>query len=69
MPRLLNRVQAAFYIGVSATKFDELVRDGRMPRPIRLDARVLWDRQKLDEQLNELADCEQPDDVWKRMSV
>lgn len=31
MPRGLSRVQAAEYIGVSRTKFDELVGDGHMP--------------------------------------
>jgi hypothetical protein len=36
------------YIGVSASKFDELVRDGRMPPPKRIDARKLWDIRDLD---------------------
>jgi len=48
-PRGLNRVQAAEYIGVSPTKFDELVRDGAMPRPKRVGSRVIWDRLKLDQ--------------------
>ncbi len=48
-PRGLSRVQSAGYVGVSATKFDEMVEDGRMPKPIRIDARVLWDRYRLDE--------------------
>ena len=43
MPRGLSRVQAAEKIGVSPTKFDELVGDGRMPKPKRVDARRLWD--------------------------
>jgi hypothetical protein len=29
--RGLSRVEAAMYIGISASKFDEFVRDGRMP--------------------------------------
>jgi predicted DNA-binding transcriptional regulator AlpA len=47
-PRGLNREEAARYIGVGATKFDEMVADRRMPRPKRVDGRVIWDRLKLD---------------------
>lgn len=36
------RVEAAAFIGVSATKFDEMVSDGRMPKPKRVDGRVIW---------------------------
>lgn len=48
-PRGLSRVKAAAYIDVSPTKFDELVKDGRMPPPKRIDGRKIWDRRKLDE--------------------
>ena len=41
--RGLSRYEAARYIGVDATKFDEMVSDGRMPRPKRVDGRVIWD--------------------------
>ncbi len=47
-PRGLSRVQAAVYIGVGATKFDEMVADGRMPKPKRIDGRTIWDRPQLD---------------------
>ena len=53
-PRGLNRSQAAAYIGVSPTKFDEMVKDGRMPKPKRVDARNIWDRLKLDTAFDEL---------------
>src|SRR4051812_3274623 len=43
-PRGLSRDEAARYIGVGATKFDEMVKDGRMPKPKRLDGRTVWDR-------------------------
>jgi predicted DNA-binding transcriptional regulator AlpA len=46
--RGLSRDEAATYIGISATKFDELVRDGRMPGPKRIDARKVWDVRDLD---------------------
>lgn len=55
-PRGLSRVQAAEYVGVSPTKFDELVKDGRMPRPKQVDARTIWDRVQLDEAFSALAD-------------
>ena len=46
--RGLCRVQAAGYVGVSATKFDEMVTDGRMPKPKRIDGRKIWDVRELD---------------------
>jgi hypothetical protein len=36
------------YIGVSAGKFDELVADGRMPAPVKIDSRKVWDIWRLD---------------------
>ena len=47
-PRGLCRVEAAAYLGVSPSLFDEMVRDGRMPAPKRINARTVWDRRKLD---------------------
>ena len=46
--RGLRRQHAAIYIGVSPTKFDQWVKDGRMPKPIRVDGCVIWDIRKLD---------------------
>lgn len=48
-PRGLQREIAARYVGVSATKFDELVADGRMPTARRIDGRKVWDRRELDD--------------------
>src|SRR5690606_41899876 len=47
-PRGLSRDEAARWIGVGPTKFDEMVRDGRMPRPKRIDGRTVWDRYAID---------------------
>lgn len=47
-PRGLSRVEAAAYVGVSVAKLDEMVKDGRMPKPKRIDARTVWDRLALD---------------------
>ena len=55
-PRGLSREQAAAYIGVSASTFDLLVRDGRMPPPKRINTRTIWDRHRLDEMFDALDD-------------
>jgi hypothetical protein len=46
--RGLSRDEAAMYIGVSAGKFDEMVASGRMPGPLRIDGRKVWDIRALD---------------------
>lgn len=57
-PRGLSRIEAAAYIGVSATLFDEMVGDGRMPAPKRINGRNVWDRRQLDRAFNALPDRE-----------
>lgn len=47
-PRGLSRELAAGYIGVSVSKFDQMVADGRMPKPIQIDGRRVWDIRWLD---------------------
>jgi predicted DNA-binding transcriptional regulator AlpA len=59
MPRGLSRVDAAAYIGTGTTKFDEMVCDGRMPKPKRIDGRTVWDIRKLDEYFDALPGDEQ----------
>ena len=68
-PRGLSRVQAAAYIGVSPSLFDEMVRDGRMPKPARINARTVWDRVKLDEAFAALPDDADKDDEWSHPTV
>lgn len=55
-PRGLCREEAARYVGVGTTKFDEMVADGRMPRPKRVDGRTVWDRIALDAAFTDLPD-------------
>ena len=52
--RGLSREQAASYIGVSATKFDELVTDGTMPDCRKIGTRKVWDVRELDVAFEEL---------------
>ena len=46
--RGLSRIEAAMYIGVSPSKFDQMVDDGRAPRPRLIDSRKVWDVIELD---------------------
>ena len=55
-PRGLSREEAARYVGVGETKFDQMVADGRMPRPKRIDGRVVWDRLKIEAAFSDLPD-------------
>jgi predicted DNA-binding transcriptional regulator AlpA len=67
-PRGLSREQAAAYVGVGVTLFDAMVDDGRMPRPKRLNARLVWDRLQLDRAFeaipDENDDNDLNDDAW-----
>jgi predicted DNA-binding transcriptional regulator AlpA len=53
--RGLSRDEAAMYIGISAGKFDEMIRDGRMPNPVSIDKRKVWDIRALDLAFDELS--------------
>lgn len=53
-PRGMSREEAARYIGVGTTKFDEMVLDRRMPKPKRVDGRVVWDRIAIDAAFSDL---------------
>ena len=72
-PRGLSREQSSAYIGVSAAKFDAMVKDGRMPPPKCVDGRRVWDRHRLDMAFDALPDAagtvsNDSDDVWGRIS-
>ena len=47
-----DRKEAASYVGVSPTHFDKLVRIGKMPKPVALLGRKVWDRRALDRVLD-----------------
>lgn len=55
-PRGMSRDEAARWVGVGTTKFDEMVADGRMPKPKRVDGRVVWDRLRVDAAFTDLPD-------------
>ncbi|MES0385360.1 MAG: hypothetical protein ABUJ98_12325 [Hyphomicrobium sp.] len=68
-PRGLKRVEAADYIRVCPTIFDEMVKDGRMPKPKRIGRSVVWDRLQVDIAFNALPDESDRDDIWTRVAV
>jgi hypothetical protein len=51
--RGLSREEAAAYLGISPSKFDELRRSGRVAPPKLIDARKVWDIVRLDEAFDE----------------
>jgi hypothetical protein len=68
-PRGLSREQAAAYVGVSASLFDILVKDGRMPGPKRINSRTVWDRLQLDEAFAALSSNDAPMNPWDEIAA
>lgn len=70
--RGLRRAEAAAYVGISPSKFDDLVDDRRMPAPRMLDSCMVWDVHELDAAFDDLPRRGQPtapapalaDDPW-----
>jgi len=57
--RGLWREEAALYVGVSPSLFDQMVGDGRMPKPKIVNTRTIWDRLALDQAFENLPDRDQ----------
>lgn len=47
-PRGLSREEAAEYLGLGVTLFDDLIKQGALPEPVKAGGRVVWDRFALD---------------------
>jgi predicted DNA-binding transcriptional regulator AlpA len=58
--RGLRRLQAAVYVGVSPTKFDQMVADKRMPPPKSIDGCAIWDLWEVDLVLTGQHDARNP---------
>ena len=56
--RGLSRVEAAQYIGVGASTFDNMVKEGGMPKPVRIGSRTVWDIHALDTAFDGLVTAE-----------
>lgn len=48
LPRLMKAPQAAYYLGMSETKFSDLVKAGRIAHPSHEDGMVRWRIEDLD---------------------
>lgn len=58
--RGLRREEAAQYVGISTTKFDELVARGDMPQGFLIDSARVWDVVELDKAFEALKGGVQP---------
>jgi hypothetical protein len=67
-PRGLCREVAARYLGISPGKFDQMVDDGRMPGPKKIDSRKVWDLRKIDIAFDSLPDDEQ-ENPWDAVAA
>jgi predicted DNA-binding transcriptional regulator AlpA len=68
----LSRAEAAEYVGVGVTLFDQMVGDGRMPKPKLINSRKVWHRQQLDAAfaaLPEEGQTPSPLSPWSDLSV
>ncbi len=55
-PRGLSREQAASYVGIGTTLFDQLVSEGKLPEPLKIRSRKIWDIRKLDSAFDSFGD-------------
>jgi predicted DNA-binding transcriptional regulator AlpA len=67
-PRGLSRCDAATYIGISPSLFDQMVKDGRMPPPKRVNRRTIWDRRSLDAAFDSLPEGDEGN-PWDRIGT
>lgn len=61
--RGLSCGEAAAYIGLGQTKFLALVGEGKMPKPVRIDRRAIWDIRDLDRAFDAMREDAMNDDV------
>lgn len=52
--RGLDRDEAAIYVGVTLATFDQMVSDGRLPKPSEFDGEIVWDMVQLDRAMDRL---------------
>jgi len=65
-PRGMSREIAAMHIGVSASLFDIMVKDGRMPKPAQINARVVWDRFRIENAFEQLFNAPLDTNPWDK---
>jgi predicted DNA-binding transcriptional regulator AlpA len=68
IPRGMRRPVAAAYIGVSESKFQQMVDDGLMPKSFKVGGVTLWDSRKIDQAFDELSNHEE-ESGWDDLHV
>jgi predicted DNA-binding transcriptional regulator AlpA len=68
-PRAMKAERAAAYLGMSRSKFLELVDQRRLPRPKIIDSIRVWDRLALDASFDEFPDHNDNDNVGGRRNT
>lgn len=68
-PRGMRADDAASYLGMSVTKFRELVDSKRMPKSFKVDGIVLWDRLDLDAAFDDLKRGGRPNTINERLGM
>jgi excisionase family DNA binding protein len=63
----MNDWTAATYLGISRTKFREMVNEGTLPKPINIGGCIRWDRLELDQAFDEFRDKRQDTDPRKKL--
>ena len=61
-PRGLSMVEAAAYVGVCVSEFDQMVKDGTMPASKRVGTRRIWDRLEVDAAFDNLPGDSDPNE-------
>jgi hypothetical protein len=65
-----SRVEAAAYVGIGTTKFDQLVQDGQMPKAKHIGGRKVWDVRELDPAFEDLGSIDATwDDVRENTEI
>ncbi|WP_158626139.1 hypothetical protein [Arsenicitalea aurantiaca] len=71
--RVLNRKEAASYVGVSVAYFSQLVRDKQLPASLPLGSVQRWDRAALDAAIDQLSGLDVKEetprsayDIWRQ---
>jgi len=65
MPKLGYRApEAATYLGISQSKFLEMVKQGRMPKPCKIDGCTLWRADALLDAFNALTNGSAQTNPW-----
>jgi predicted DNA-binding transcriptional regulator AlpA len=52
--RGLDHAEAAIYVGITIATFDQMVSDGRLPKPTEFDGELIWDLVQLDRAMDRL---------------